>query len=172
MAGILPYTVQVIRGKPTLLFLLSRERLGIESGNKDRGLWSDFGGGRHPNETTVDAAAREAYEESGGILGSEQALREAVDNSPLTLRASGGYYTFLVKIPYDKMLPTHFRNIHRAIETNFPWMVAEDNGFFEKDQLRWLSLDGLLANAVPIRPHYMSIVRQLEKKRNVEKLME
>ena len=171
MAGILPYTVQVVRGRPILLFLLSRERLRIESGNKDKGMWSDFGGGRHANETTVEAAAREAYEESGGLLGSEEALREAIDNSPLILRASGGYYTFLVRAPYDKLLPTYFENFHATIETNFPGLVAEDNGFFEKDLLKWVSLDDLIHNQVPIRPHYMSIIRQLAKKCNIEKLM-
>ena len=171
MAGILPYAVQVSQGESILLFLLSRERLGIESGNKDKGKWSDFGGGRHVNETIVEAAAREAYEESGGLLGSEEALREAVDNAPLMLQASGGYYTFLVKIPYDKLLPVYFKGFHTMIETNFPGLVAEDNGFFEKDQLKWLTLDGILSGTVPIRPHYMSIIRQLAEKRNIDKLM-
>lgn len=170
MAGILPYAKHIIKQKPTLFFLLSRERISIESYSKDKGKWSDFGGSRNKNETIIDVAVREGYEESNGILGSMHTLHKAVISSPLKLRTSDNYYTFFIEIPYDTMLPTYFKGFYKQIETNFPELVKKDNGFFEKDKVKWLTIDELLNNTVPIRPYYMSIIHQLANKRNINKL--
>ena len=68
--GVLPYTYDI---NNNLLFLLGRER--YVEGWKDSHLWSGFGGKLEKKDISIiEGAAREAYEESMGILGTVEQI--------------------------------------------------------------------------------------------------
>ena len=71
--GILP----VAKHNGTYYLLFSRERL-IHNKDRDRGKWSDFGGSREGRESQYQTAVREGVEESSGILGKKQDVRNLI----------------------------------------------------------------------------------------------
>jgi hypothetical protein len=66
-AGLLP--VALHKGCIYLLF-------GRENELNDTPGWADFGGGTKPNESIIDAAAREGSEELNGLLGSQSEMKK------------------------------------------------------------------------------------------------
>lgn len=155
-AGILPVTIY--RNK--VYFLFSREY--IES-KDDGGMWSDFGGSKENNESYYDTAIREGYEESSGFLGSKKDLKNLVKNNFVkTVTIPHGYRTYIVYIPYDKLLPKKFRKMFLDVKKNNPEKIAK-NGLYEKDMLKWVSFDKLEEFIKEVRPWYRSIVKLIIK---------
>ena len=94
-AGILPVTVY----KDKIYFLYGRE--SVEASSKyDKGKWSDFGGGREKGESAKQTAIREGFEETSGILGSEQDIADMIHKNLLKKLVyndgKGTYTLFLV----------------------------------------------------------------------------
>lgn len=110
-AGVLPYAkrIDVRTGQPEYVVLLGREHK--EVGWSDSEKWAPFGGRPDPRDASAaDAAAREAYEESMGFLGSPGDLRELV-NSSIGIRTGPEGVLYLAEVPYDDGLPTYFANV-------------------------------------------------------------
>ena len=75
-AGILPVTVY----KNKIYFLYGRE--SVEASKKyDKGKWSDFGGSREKGESARKTAEREGWEETAGILGNKQDIKNLIKNN-------------------------------------------------------------------------------------------
>ena len=51
------------------------------------------------------------------------------------------YRTYIVLIKYDKTLPKRFRNKFLKIEETKPHLIANHNGLYEKDMLKWMSYE-------------------------------
>ena len=105
-AGILPMAIR--DGTPYYLF--GREGLG-----QDKGYWSDFGGGKERGESFRDTALREAHEESDGILGTKEAIRELLDKHLIDQITLGGYRLYVVYVTLDTTLPKKFRKGEKLI---------------------------------------------------------
>ena len=133
-AGILP--IAFYKGK--IYFLFSREELNADS---DPGLWSDFGGAKDNNESFFETAVREGYEETGGFLGSKKGIENLIQNKTLFSITKKKYRTYIVLIKYDKTLPKRFRNKFLKIEETKPHLIANHNGLYEKDMLKWMSYE-------------------------------
>ena len=76
-AGILPVSIH----KNKLHFLFGQE----ENGNK----WSDFGGRSESNETDLQTAIREGYEELNGYYGTMKEFKQLVKNNTLLTYIKG-----------------------------------------------------------------------------------
>lgn len=146
-----------IDGRDRLKFLLGREHpeIGWEDSNK----WSDFGGRPHPMDNLLDNAAREAWEESMGLLGSMEEIREAVKKSGKIVRiyAAPNVQTgvvFLMPIPYQPDLPHLFARVYDYFkrctvksERGFDYIPSCLEGFYEKTEIQWFTARQLF-NAV------------------------
>ena len=148
-AGILP--IAEYKGK--LLFLFGKEYVGND--------WSDFGGGPSKNESKFETAVREGYEETDGFLGTKADIKKAINkNFLMKLDYKKQYRSYLFKVPYDYELPYYFDLHHIFIATNHPQLI-DKNGFFEKTEVEWLTLNDLKNNKYKFRPFYQNIVNQI-----------
>ena len=149
-AGILP----ISKYKNTIFFLLGREHYDKK--------WSDFGGKKMNNESKLEIAIREGYEELNGFLGTKNQFKNLVKkNLVLEIeKQDKTYKSYLFTIPYDPNLPIYFNNHHKFMESNFP-LTIDKNGFFEKSQIRWFTLQELQSNKYEFRTFYKEIISEI-----------
>ena len=149
-AGILPITIH----KGTILFLLGKERYNNQ--------WSDFGGRTEKGETAIQTAIREGGEELNGLYGIGDKLHDTVQNNLVNLLYYDTYTTYIFKVPYDKHLPTYFKNNNEFTEYYLPKHINNKyNGLFEKDEIRWFTFAELSSECSIFRPFYQNIVNIL-----------
>ena len=129
-AGVLPYAYD---SQGTLYVLLGRERWGREAG-----LWSGFAGRVEPREhgAPLLTAAREAFEESSGILGTEEDLIAILPRRASLLTVGNGIH-YLLPFQLNRFLPTTFAGVQAAIRACAgPSPTASH--FLEKDAIAWI----------------------------------
>jgi len=149
-AGLIP----VAKYKGKLLFLFGEE----ESEKK----WSDFGGGTERNESQLDTAIREGYEETNGFFGTQPELKKLVANNMIGHidAPDGKHRSYLFSVVYDPVLPDYFNNHHKFIDRNFSSKVNKD-GFFEKRRIKWFT-EHELTNTSKFRTFYRPIIKLLQ----------
>jgi 8-oxo-dGTP pyrophosphatase MutT (NUDIX family) len=140
--SILPVCIH--RGQ--LFFLFGKENKN-ESSAKG---WSDFGGGCEPGETPYQTALREGYEESSGFLYPKDLIKHGVYKI-----THNTYHIHIVKINYDPMLPTYFNRMHKFIHHHQPQLL--DTVLFEKQELKWFSIDDIQRQRHLFRHFYQDI---------------
>ena len=86
-AGILPMTII----KNSIFFLLGKEKSGY---------WGDFGGSSNTNESLLNTAIREGYEELDGFLGDKDTLKHKVLNNLMCIHNVDRYSTYCFYIDY------------------------------------------------------------------------
>lgn len=153
-AGILPVAIN----NNTMYFLLGQEVYD--------GCWSDFGG--KPNsktETIFNTAIREGYEELNGFLGTKTEMIKLVQNNLIKKLSKNDntYHSYLFQIEYNYLLPNYFYNNHKFIKQNFPEELKK-NGFFEKKNIKWFTIDELFNNKIKYRPHFREIIKKIRIK--------
>lgn len=153
-AGFLPVSLH----NNTLYFLFGEE--------ENERKWNDFGGGKNDNETPLQTAIREGYEETNGILGTMSDIKELIKHNTL-IRVSienhtTKYTTFIVRIGYDELLPYYFNNQQKFIKSHFPKLI-DKNGFFEKRQMKWMTINDIKTNRKYFRNHYKVILDHIIK---------
>ena len=129
-AGVVPFAVY----NGALHFLLAREAFGPH-----RGQWSGFAGGPEPTDgaDVLDTAAREASEESGGLLGTAEDLAGFLRRRGHRVDVAGGTH-FLLPFPYSAFFPVQFRGVRAQMTA----IVSSRDGYHpcvEKDAVRWMS---------------------------------
>ena len=154
-AGILPVSVY----KNNLYLLFSREHTLY----KGRYEWRDFGGTPENNETNMQTAIREGWEESSGFLGSKNNIKNLIKNNLITKVSSGGYTVYLVLIEYDKELPRKFRKHFMNMYKKDKSKICK-NGFYEKDKLKWIKITDLKKNMGLFRNWYKKLVNKIYHK--------
>ena len=166
MAGILPYAYN----NGELYFLISRENKSIKF--KDSGFWSDFGGGKEKNESKLETAIRECYEETSGFLGTIEQIRKNIDKqNNISITANNSTYeTFLLKIVYDSNLPLYMNRNYKFIQKHLPNEITKRNGLFEKDRFLWIHSDSLEEYLPNFRRFYRAIIKKLISYLNNHKL--
>ena len=153
-SGVLP----IAKHNKKLYFLFSREWIHSDY---DPGLWSDFGGTKENKETYKETAIREGYEESMGFIGSRNRIKQLITKYNIYFKTTTNYRTYIVLIKYDKNLPRRFRkHFTETLKTN-PELVRMHNGLYEKDYLKWYTLEEIQENIHTFRPWYKDIIRQL-----------
>lgn len=143
-AGVLPLAIR--NGTPYYLF--SREGMG-----KDKGYWSDFGGGREKGETFRETALREASEESDGVLGTRSDIDKLLNENVIDHITMGGYRLYVVHVDLDLSIPSQFRKRYLRAKRQRP-SVLGINGRYEKDHVAWVSQKSLAQQKKYIRPWF------------------
>jgi len=159
MAGVLPYA----NNDEDIYFLISRESVKIKF--RDSGYWSDFGGGKEKNETKLDTAVRECYEETSGFLGTIDQIKNKIikQDNPIFTGINSTYKTFLLRIDYDTNLPLYMNRNYNFINKYLPNVITERNGIFEKDRFLWIHSDALEEYLPKFRRFYRPIIKQIIK---------
>jgi len=150
--GVLPYTV--VGGKVAVLLGKELKVDGWSGSN----LWAPFGGGIDPGESACNAALREGYEETMGMFGTPAELKDKVDDTPWIHK---GGLTYLLRIPYDRQLPTYFRNFYRYSRACKAQTCPE--GWYEKTKLKWVWLHKL--SEQKLRPEFRETLSSLQQRR-------
>lgn len=155
-AGVLPYAIVppsvALSG---FVFLLGREH--PEQGWSGSNTWADFGGAPDVNELPDVAGAREMWEETMGLLGTQQDLlfRIRMSSQPVTFGPSGGVM-WLLPVAFDAQLPTRFANVVDYLsqctrphprKQGFKYLPTCPDGWLEKTALMWISARRLKAAA-------------------------
>jgi len=158
--GILPYTIH----DGQILFLLSRESIDYKW--KESGLWSDFGGKKEKNETYKQAAIREGFEESNGILGNINDLETLVNNNSPFHITKNKHRVYVVYIKYDKQLPRKFRNNYLKIRNYNPDEFKNNRHLYEKDMIKWMNIQDIHSNMKMFRYYYKYVIKNIIHKIN------
>lgn len=123
------------------------------------GHWADFGGGTEPgDEDLAHTAAREAYEESMGFLGTIDEIRQRIATSTIDVSdvvAEGHpnlyYRTYLVIYEYQPEGPTLFERFFQYLkpcmqppkypprENPLRFIPSCPPGWTEKTAIRWVT---------------------------------
>ena len=162
-----------------VVVLLGRERYETNWNGSEK--WSDFGGGPHPTETHIESAAREAYEESMGFLGSVEDIHKLVKTNSRGKIPCGSIdnpvgYTYIVEIPFDQELPKTFNQVYQYISQTFvthpvnpsiKYFPNSPDGWYEKTQIEWIVLQDLLNNLSKykseLRPEFVITLKNLKE---------
>ena len=153
-ASILPVTIY--KGK--LYFLFGKERP-----NDDNPGWSDFGGGTDAKESYMQTAIREGGEELTGFLGSDADVKHLLTKYGTfdVDYKSDGYGIYRVHIfpmEYDPMLPHYYNNNQLFLQKRLNPKVIRDTKIFEKQQIRWFSVDDIMRKKKQFRSFYQNVV--------------
>ena len=162
MAGILPFCYNQKDNK--LYYLLSRESHTHPKASKQ---FSDFGGSKERNESKISTAAREGYEETCGIFGTDKTIKEHISELPpyMVLKAKyNTYSSFLYQIKYNGDIVLILNRLYNFMKQNLRDVVDEPNGYFEKDQHILVTLDQIKTKFyTKLRPFYRQIIDQIDE---------
>jgi len=156
-AGILP--VALYKGE--VYFLFGRESRHID--HKASGLWSDFGGSPEKKERRIDTAAREGWEETEGVLGSQEHIKFMIENRCIKRFNMKHYTSFVIPVYYRKSIIKKHKKIYEDAWKKTPKLVLEENSMYEKDRIKWFTIKELERNIKKFRPWYRTIVKKIIK---------
>ena len=137
---------------------------GKENEFADTPGFSDFGGGVDNNETPYKTALREGGEELTGFLGDEIQLEALIRKNGGTYNiTSGTYHMHIFFLHYDENLPKYYNQNHRFLWNRMDKRQLEDTKLFEKEEIRWFSIDDMKKHREEFREFYRDIVDILIK---------
>ena len=153
-AGVLPYCYQ----DGQLYFLLSKEGYGFSANT-----WCDFGGSKDGAEMAFQTAARECWEESRGILGTESAIAEQISSKQPIGKT---YALFFLKVPdpssitNEAFLKRRFFSFCRMEKTAIAWVKAKAvyEAAFNKAPLTLPN-----GNQITLRPFFGRVLEEARK---------
>lgn len=151
-ASILP--VALHKGK--LYFLFGKEN---EMEDSAKGF-SDFGGRVEGGESIMETALREGSEELSGFLGDSNAIKKLLRRGVYKL-SHGEYHIHIFLMKYDENLPGYFTNHHRFVWERMDKDVLNDSKYFEKQEIRWFSIEELRTKKKMFRKFYQEIVEDI-----------
>lgn len=154
--SVLPATID---DKGVLRFLFGKERDIDENPG-----WSDFGGGTEDGESYMTTAIREGGEELTGFLGGEKEIKALLNKYGtynVTYPGSNGHVGYRVHIfpmSYDEYLPFYYNNNQRFIQKRLDPKIIRDTKIFEKQEIKWWSIDEIKREKKQFRSFYQNIV--------------
>jgi hypothetical protein len=185
--GVIPYSIY----NNKIYLLLGREDCYDKSWDED-GKYSDFGGSKEPHETNLSAVAREAYEESNGLLGPYESLLAILQDESQSLKIHHYKSEFyFINVPYIFFIDKIFHNMikcqHVVLETlgKYGKIKFDDEvkkgevdkymmrkGFFEKDRIKYFPLDMVLSEIYDTekkkkyRENFIKLMKRFNKTRD------
>ena len=159
-AGILPTTIH--NGKLYFLF-------GKENKYADTPGWSDFGGGTDSKESHLQTAIREGGEEMTGFLGSDQELSKLLKvNGTYNIDGERKYRMHIFAYEYNPSLPFYYNNNQNFLQTRLDPKIIETSKIFEKEEIRWVSIDELPQMRSEFRSYFQKTVDKiLQQKKKI-----
>ena len=157
-SSILPVAIH----KNKLYFLFGKENR-LEDSAKG---FSDFGGGIEKGENRIDTAMREGSEELSGFLGDAANVRKRIrrNGGVLHLCHNENYHVHIFCTEYDPNLPVYFTNQHHFLWKRMNPKMLNSTKLFEKQEIRWFSVDELKTKRNEFRSFYREIVDMLLEK--------
>ena len=150
-ASILPVTIH--KGK--IYFLFGKEN---EMEDSAKGF-SDFGGRVENGESIMETALREGAEELCGFLGDPKQLKQKIKKQGGVYKLShNGYHIHIFYMEYDENLPKYFTNHHRFLWNRMNKDLLNNSKFFEKQEIKWFSVNELRTLKYQFRSFYQEIV--------------
>lgn len=104
------------------------------------GKYCGFGGGLEKGETPRQAASREAYEESMGVLGSPREINQELEYLGKNPHTNHSY--FALRIPFENDLDNRFQNVHQLLLTATKRKHIQPQ-FLEKTCTAWFEWNGM-----------------------------
>ena len=148
-SSILP--VAIHKGK--LYFLFGKENEMEDSAPG----FSDFGGRVENDESIIETACREGSEELCGFLGDSAGIRSMLKGGVFPL-VHKDYHIHIFLMKYDENLPHYFTNNHRFLWERMDKNVLNDSKYFEKQEIRWFSVEDMKRKRSSFRGFYREIV--------------
>jgi 8-oxo-dGTP pyrophosphatase MutT (NUDIX family) len=148
-SSILP--VAIHKGK--LYFLFGKENEMEDSAPG----FSDFGGSVENDESIIETACREGSEELCGFLGDSDSIRSMLKGGVFPL-VHGNYHIHIFFMKYDENLPHYFTNHHRFLWERMDKNLLNDSKYFEKQEIRWFSVEDMKRKKKEFRIFYREIV--------------
>jgi len=157
-AGILPTTIY----KNKLYFLFGKENKYEDTAPG----FSDFGGGTDNKESFMDTAIREGCEELTGFIGSEQDVKNMLERNGtynIDNKTPHGsiYRIHIFSMNYDPKLPFYYNNNQRFLQKRLDPQVIKKSKIFEKEEIRWVSIDEIKKMKPPFRFLFQPIVDRI-----------
>lgn len=150
-ASILPVTIY----KGNLYFLFGKEN---EMEDSAKGF-SDFGGRVENGESIMETALREGSEELCGFLGDSNQLKQMIKKQGGVYKLShNDYHVHIFYMDYDENLPKYFTNNHRFLWNRMDKNLLNDSKFFEKQEIKWFSVNEMRTLKGEFRSFYSDIV--------------
>ena len=150
-ASILPVTIN--KGK--IYFLFGKEN---EMEDSAKGF-SDFGGKVENGESIIETAFREGSEELCGFLGDSKNIKQIIKKQGGIYKLShNDYHIHIFFMDYDENLPNYFTNNHRFLWNRMDKNLLNNSKFFEKQEIKWFSINEMTTNKHEFRPFYSEIV--------------
>lgn len=162
-AGILPTTIF----NNQLYFLFGKENKYEDSAPG----FSDFGGGTDNKENFLETACREASEELTGFLGSPKEIRSLLSAGTYTIdyQSPGGthstYRMHIFPFEYNQDLPFYYNNNQQFIQKHLDASVIKKTKIFEKEHIRWFSLNEAIKRRSEFRSYFQNILDIVYSKR-------
>lgn len=168
--SVLPATID---DKGVLRFLFGKERDIDENPG-----WSDFGGGTEHGESYMTTAIREGGEELTGFLGGEKEIKALLNKYGtynVTYPGSNGHTGYRVHIfpmIYDEYLPFYYNNNQKFIQKRLDPKIIRDTKIFEKQEIKWWSINEIKRDKKQFRSFYQNIVDMiLNEEKNISEFI-
>jgi hypothetical protein len=124
--------------------------------------FSDFGGSVENKESILDTASREGSEELCGFLGDSADIKAILERGVHKL-VHGDYHIHIFHMKYDDNLPCYFTNHHKFLWERMDKKVLNDSKYFEKQEIRWFSVEDMKKSRGLFREFYGEIVDKILK---------
>jgi 8-oxo-dGTP pyrophosphatase MutT (NUDIX family) len=161
-AGILPTTIY----KNKLYFLFGKENKYEDTAPG----FSDFGGGTDNKESFIETAIREGCEELTGFLGSERDVKYMLEKNGtynIDNKTPHGsiYRIHIFPMNYDSKLPFYYNNNQQFLQKRLDPQVIKKSKIFEKEEIRWVSIDEIRKMKPQFRFFFQPIVERIYNER-------
>ena len=100
-------------------------------------------------------------EESSGILGKKQDVRNLIKHHLLGKITDKAYSSWIVEVEYNPSIVQVFRDHFKDALKNNLETVKKHNGLFEKDKLQWVKLSTLYRKKRMFRPWYKRFIPEI-----------
>lgn len=134
--GILPFSYH----NKDIYVLVGKDQYNPNKKSSEK--YCSFGGKKEENETNEHCAAREAYEESIGLLGSTLELEEKLNEKHKDYIGCIEHLHFkcyYINVPYVEELPKMYKNVYNFILD----IDVSNSETLEKSELKWVKLNTL-----------------------------
>jgi len=153
-SSILPVTIY----NNKIYFLFGKEN---EYEDSAKGF-SDFGGRVESNESIMTACLREGSEELSGFLGDENNIKKMIKKNGGTYNLShNNYHVHIFYLKYDANLVEYYNNSHKFLWNRMDKNVLNDSKLFEKQEIRWFSINDMKRKIKVFRSFYQEIVHKI-----------
>ena len=134
----------------TLPYAFYNNSMYVLMGKNRRGRLSSFSGKSECNESIIDTASREMFEETCGVVMSLQEIRRCLNYDSLTLQSytprGKTCYIVMFQIPYRRWYSQAFIRMQDSMKMVVNELGGDTSKYTEMMDVKWVSIDSLCTN--------------------------